>query len=560
MTQVRDERGQKGSSSDSVAVPALGPLGMLRWAWTQLTKMSTALVLLLMLAIAAVPGSLFPQRIQDPDAVNSYIEANPTSGPWLDRFQMFDVFSSYWFSAIYLLLFISLIGCVIPRAIQHYKAWRAKPPRTPTRLTRLPQYRRVLLGARDGAAAPSPSEAVQDAAEALKKRGYRVDTRDLDGDAPSVGAERGMWKEVGNILFHVALLGVLLSVGIGSLFGYKGQKIIVEDESFVNTLVAYDSFTPGTNFTADWLNPFSVRLDEFQADFNRDTTDPDQYGAPTDFEADVTVTAEPGAEPTSQKLKVNEPLNVGGTKIYLVGNGYAPVIRVTDGQGKVAYEGPVVTIPTDSVYTSSLVLKVPDAVPDQLGFVGLLLPTAVMSEDSMPRSVDPGLSNPVLILSSYFGDLGLDNGEAQNVYVLDVDELTELNSMMSANGAITLDGANRSAELPDGKGTIEFVDVKRYVGLDIHNDPGRIPAFISFVAAFVGLIMTLFIARRRAWVRASVGQDHNGIQCTVLEYGLLARGEDHRLGAEAEKLTGLWTSLWEDRGVRDFPLNSSGKA
>ena len=157
MTQVREKPEQKGNRNDSVAVPALGPLGMLRWGWTQLTKMSTALVLLLMLAIAAVPGSMFPQRIQDPDAVNSYIEANPTSGPWLDRFQLFDVFSSYWFSAIYLLLFISLIGCVIPRAIQHYKAWRAKPPRTPKRLTRLPQYRRVLLGGRDGAAAPSPS-------------------------------------------------------------------------------------------------------------------------------------------------------------------------------------------------------------------------------------------------------------------------------------------------------------------------------------------------------------------------------------------------------------------
>lgn len=560
MTQGRNSREHKSGRGGSVAVPALGPVGMLRWAWTQLTKMSTALVLLLLLAIAAVPGSMFPQRIQDPDAVNSYIEANPTSGPWLDRFQLFDVFSSYWFSAIYLLLFISLIGCVLPRAVQHYRAWRAKPPRTPKRLTRLPQYRRVLLGGREGAAAPSPSDAIQEAARALKKRGYRVDTRDLDGPAPSVGAERGMWKEVGNIVFHVALLGVLVSVAIGSLFGYKGQKIIVEDESFVNTLVAYDSFTPGTNFTPDWLNPFSVQLDNFEAQFHRDTTDPDQYGAPTDFEADVTVRDQPGAEPRSETLRVNEPLNVDGTKLYLVGNGYAPVIRVTDGNGDLAYEGPVVTIPTDSVYTSSLVLKVPDAAPDQLGFVGLLLPTAVTDEGSMPRSVDPGLSNPTLILSSYFGDLGLDNGESQNVFVLDVDSLTELNSMMSENGAITLDAADRTAQLPDGKGTIEFVDVKRYVGLDIHNDPGRVPVFLSFVAAFIGLLMTLFIARRRAWVRAYTGKDHNGVECTVLEYGLLARGEDHRLGAEAEKLTGVWTSLWEERGVRDFPHNSSGRA
>ena len=559
MTETRTPRPKKAQRSD-VEVPALGPLGMARWAWRQLTKMSTALVLLLLLAIAAVPGSLFPQRVQDPDAVTSYIEANPTMGPWLDRLQLFDVFSSYWFSAIYLLLFISLVGCVLPRAVQHFKAWRSKPPRTPRRISRLPQYRKVMLGGRDGAAAPSPDDAVEQAAAALKKRGYRVQTQDLGSAAPSVAAERGMLKEVGNILFHVALLGVLVSVAIGALFGYKGQKIIVEGESFVNTLVDYDSFNPGTNFDPDWLNPFSVRLNNFQATFNRDTSDPRHYGQPTDFNADLTVTDEPGATPQDVNLAVNKPLNVNGTKVYLVGNGYAPVIRVTDGEGNVAYEGPVVTVPSDSVYTSSLTLKVPDARPDQLGFVGLLLPTAVSEPGEIPRSADPALNNPALILSSFYGDLGLDSGQPQNVYVLNTENLTELNSMTSANGPILLDGQHREVQLPNGKGSVEFLDVKRYVGLDVHSDPGRIPAFISFVLAFIGLIMSLFIARRRAWVRAATTEDANGVRCTVLEYGLLARGEDHRLGAEAEKLTALWTSLWEDRGVREFHLNSSDKA
>ena len=559
MTKARTPRERKAQRS-AVEVPALGPVGMARWAWRQLTKMSTALVLLLLLAIAAVPGSLFPQRVQDPDAVADYIKANPVMGPWLDRFQLFDVFSSYWFSAIYLLLFISLVGCVIPRALQHFKAWRSKPPRTPRRISRLPQYRKVMLGGRDGAEAPTPDDAVEQAAAALKKRGYRVQVQDLGTGAPSVAAERGMLKEVGNILFHVALLGVLISVAAGSLFGYKGQKVIVEGESFVNTLVDYDSFNPGTNFNADWLNPFSVTLNSFEATFNRDTSDPDHYGQPTDFNADLAVRDSPGADPQDVHLAVNKPLNVDGTKVYLVGNGYAPVIRVKDGKGDVAYEGPVVTVPSDSVYTSSLTLKVPDARPDQLGFVGLLLPTAVSQDGSIPKSVDPGLNNPALILSSYTGDLGLDGGQPQNVYVLDTQGLTELNSMSNSNGPILLDGEHRKVDLPDGNGSIEFLDVKRYVGLDVHSDPGRIPAFVSFLVAFGGLIMSLFIARRRAWVRATETEDAQGVRCTVLEYGLLARGEDHRLGAEAEKLTALWTSLWEDRGVREYHLKSSDKA
>jgi cytochrome c biogenesis protein len=89
------------------------------------------------------------------------------------------------------------------------------------------------------------------------------------------------------------------------------------------------------------------------------------------------------------------------------------------------------------------------------------------------------------------------------------------------------------------------------VGLDVHYDPGKTGALVSFVLAFTGLLMSLFISRRRVWVRAARGTDEEGRACTVLEYGLLARGEDPRLAAEAERLGELWTGQWESAGVRD---------
>ncbi|MVT25168.1 cytochrome c biogenesis protein ResB, partial [Nesterenkonia alkaliphila] len=134
---------RSGSAKDrraEVTAPALGFTGMLRWAWTQLTSMRTALMLLLLLAVAAAPGSIFPQRVQDAFAVSTFIEERPVLGPILDFFQMFDVYSSVWFSSIYLLLFISLIGCIIPRARKHYQQMTSPPPRTPRRLERLPEY------------------------------------------------------------------------------------------------------------------------------------------------------------------------------------------------------------------------------------------------------------------------------------------------------------------------------------------------------------------------------------------------------------------------------------
>ncbi|MCQ6273143.1 cytochrome c biogenesis protein ResB [Pseudarthrobacter sp. R1] len=529
-------------SSDPVAaakaeatLPALGPIGMLRWAWTQLTSMRTALFLLLLLAVAAVPGSLFPQRPANPSVVTQYIKDNPNYGKLLDTLQLYDVYSSAWFSAIYLLLFISLIGCVVPRAIAHYKAMRSQPPRTPKRLSRLPEYGTLVIPADAGIPA---SEAITGAAGVLKKRGYRVEVRDSGGGRPSLGAERGFLKELGNLLFHVSLIGVLVCVAIGGLFGFRGQKILVEGDTFVNTLVGYDNFSPGTNFQPSWLEPFTITLDKFEVRFDRESTR--QFGQPIDFTARMTTREGPGAAPESKVLKVNEPLYFGEAGIFLVGNGYAPVITVRDGNGDTAFSGPVVSIPNDAVYTSSVVLKVPDARPQQLGFAGFFLPSAVKNDQGVSYSFDPDPFNPQLSLNSYMGDLGLDGGVPQNVYNLDVSNLTQLNGRELPAGGITLSPGG-TYTLPDGKGTVSFDGLKRYVGVDIRTTPGQSGVLVFSLLAVAGLMLSLYVNRRRVWVRTGTHEDGR----TMVEYGLLARGEDHRLAGEAEAVRKLLSAEWQ---------------
>ena len=552
----RGRKARAGKGGGDVQLPSLGPLGMVRWAWTQLTSMRTALFLLLLLAVAAVPGSLFPQRPANPAVVTQYLKDNPDTGPWLDRLQLFDVYSSVWFSAIYLLLFISLIGCVIPRARAHYRAMRSKPPRTPKRLSRLPEYGTLAVPASSGLTAAA---AVKEAAQLLRKRGYRVDVRDLDTDRPSVGAERGFAKEIGNLVFHTALIGVLICIAIGGLFGYTGQKIVVEGESFVNTLVGYDSFTPGTSFTEDQLAPYSLTLDEFNVRFDRES--PTHYGQPLDFEASVTVKDSPDAAEHAETLKVNAPLTIGGSRVYLVGNGYAPVVTVRDGDGNIALQGPVVSVPSDGMYTSLMVIKAPDAKPDQLGFVGFFLPTAMLDEQGVSFSGDPDPINPQLNLNAYYGDLGLDDGVPSNVYVLDTEDLTEINSRNLDAGGIVL-GVNETYELPEGKGSISFDGIKRYAALDIHYDPAKIWVLIFATLSLTGLAASLFLARRRIWVRTGTHADGR----IMVEYGLLARGEDQRLASEATAVRELLERQWlagaaavEDNGAGEASAPGSGQ-
>src|SRR3954447_9423476 len=74
--------------------PALSPVELSRWAWRQLTSMRTALVLLFLLAVAAVPGSVVPQEKIDAIKVANWREAHPTLTPIYEKLGLFSVFSS----------------------------------------------------------------------------------------------------------------------------------------------------------------------------------------------------------------------------------------------------------------------------------------------------------------------------------------------------------------------------------------------------------------------------------------------------------------------------------
>ena len=220
------------------------PLFWVRWFWRQLTSMRTALFLLLLLALAAVPGSVYPQRSADPNGVRLYFSQQPELAQVLDSLQLFDVYTSVWFSAIYILLFVSLVGCVLPRTKVHLNALRAKPVKTPELLTRMPVHQ---IG--------SKKISLEDAQTVLKKRGFRVA---IQGN--SVSAEKGYLKETGNLIFHYALLVVLIAIGIGGGYSYSGQRVLVEGETFVNNLASYDAFSPGPLFYEEELQPYSCLL------------------------------------------------------------------------------------------------------------------------------------------------------------------------------------------------------------------------------------------------------------------------------------------------------------
>ena len=517
-------------------LPSLGWRGALRWTWRQLTSMRVALMLLMLLAVAAVPGSVLPQRSQDAARVLEYLGDHPTLGEWLDRFGFFEVYSSVWFSAIYILLFVSLVGCIVPRTLSHARALRNRPPKTPVRFGRFP-------ATAEGTTTASPDEVTDAVAAHLRGPLRRLPTFrvDVGAEEPRLGrpatrtvaAERGYLRETGNLLFHLALLGLLVSVALGQLLHYRGQAIVTEDRGFANAVVDYDTFDKGAWFQPSSLTPFSMTLDSFDSEFASDTV---AFAQARDFTAHVTVTEPDGAQ-SAEQIKVNHPLTVDGAKIYLQGNGFAPEITVKDGAGETAFAGRVPFLPEDTMYTSRGVVKVPDVSggQEQIGLVGYFLPTAVVDQDGSARSVFPQPNNPLLVLEVYRGDLGLDDGVPQNVYRLDTANLTP---SVDDDGETVkiLVKPGETVDLPDGLGTVSLgKDVPRYVALDLRFDPSLAFVLTFALLALGGLAVSLFTPRRRVWVRSWETTGDDGRPVTRVELAGLARGDDAGLQREVDK-------------------------
>jgi cytochrome c biogenesis protein len=482
----------------------MGIIGWLRWAWRTLTAMKTALILLFLFALASVPGSLVPQRSVDPDQVARLYVSDPTLAEWYDRFQLFNVFTSSWFAAIYLLLFTSLIGCVLPRTATYVREVRRRPPAAPRNLSRLPHFAPL-----DG------SLTVEEAARRLRKLRFRVEV----GDG-WVAAEKGYLRETGNLLFHVSLLGLLVAVGMGSLYGYRGNVLVAEGDGFANTVAAYDRFIPGSQVSAESLEPFSFTLKDFQASYQ---VQGEKRGQELDYSAYLSVNDSPTAPTRDYTLKVNEPLQVNGTQTYLIGHGYAPVFKVTDGKGQVSFDGPVPCLIEDKpTMTSGCVVKAPDSQPSQLGFLLRFLPTS----NGAGGSIFPGALRPqVQLLGAFTGDLGLRSGQPQSVYELAPPEIMrKLTPLLMGTGQAPL-SAGQSIDLPKGAGKIEFTGVKEWMTLQIAYDPGRLPALLAAATAVVSIVLSLLVRRRRVWVRVKDG---------AAEVGGLTRTEGSAAGFTEE--------------------------
>jgi cytochrome c biogenesis protein len=489
-----------------------GPGETLRQAWREFRSMRTALILLVVLAAASILGSLFPQQGISPQRVTRYFQDHPGLAPVLDRLGLFDVFGSAWYMAIYLALLAALVACLVPRT----HVLRSRPPRG----GRLDRYRTRA----SFQTAASPEQATAAAGRVLARHRYRLARHDDE-----LAGEKGYLREAGSLLFHVSLLVLLLGLAYGKGFGYRGQAAIVEGETWANARVGYDTFSPGRFFGPGQLPPFQLRLDDFSNAFHDD-------GTPRAFVSRVAALDLDGRQLQAQGVAPNRPMTVDGVRVFQSDYGYVPVVRVAGGDGKVLKQEEVLTLRDPATEVSTGAVKVTAARP-QVG-LELTMFTGLRTAPDCPGGADfcndPRLVRPVLVVLPFKGDLQA--SRVQSVFSLDHDRLEPL------GGRPLILGLGQTGKLANGL-EVSFSALKQYSVLTLARDPGVPIVGVAAALLLLGLVLSLYITRRRVWVRASPSAGG----ATVEVAGLALQGKAAFVG----ELAGLAEEI--ERGTLDAP-------
>lgn len=394
--------------------------------------------LLILLAVVSIIGTVIKQNAATEEYIHRYgIQLYNV----LDFFNLFDMYHSWWFSAILLLLVANLIACSLHR---FPGVWRQISRDSSTKkledsmLKALPYVERIKL--------PRKGEVNEDEIRSHLKKWFNPPQR-LEGESSvTFFSETGRFSRLGVYIAHVSVLIILIGGLAGSLFGFRGFVNILEGETVDHIALRIKD--------EDVAKPigFSIRCDDFRVTFY-DLQRPEKLVK--EYTSDLTI-LENGKEVLKKTIEVNHPLHYKGLVFYQSSYGVIP--NVTLGiQWKNKKEKTVLkglegeTIP---IPHSEALLRILKYAPQVHNF-GEGVQVAVLKPNQPPRALWLLKNAPKL------------DQQRNDDFVL----------------------------------TFEEISTKEYTGLQVTKDPGVWVVWVGCSLMIIGFIVSFFFSHQRVWVR-----------------------------------------------------------
>ncbi len=399
-------------------------------------SMKLTISLLILLALLSIIGTLITQNASRLEYVQRY-----GIGLYevLNFFNLFDMYHSWWFSAVLLLLVINLIACSVQRLPGIFSQISRESGELEDRMLKaIPYVEKIQI--------PNPTKREENIQSSLKKwfkNWGRIETE----RAITLFSEKGRFSRLGVPITHLSILIILIGGILGSLYGFKGHVEILKGETIDRVLLrAKDEEVPKPL-------EFSVRCDDFKITY---------YDLPGRKEKHVKeytsllTILENGKEVLKRTVQVNHPLHYKGLAFYQAN--YGTVHDVTLGiqwrnkKEKATFKAPEgATVP---VPNSNDFIRVLQYAP-QVHTFGEGVQVVLLKPNQEPR--------PFWLLKAFpkFDE------QRKDEFIL----------------------------------TFEGNSPREYTGLSVTKDPGVWVVWIGCGLMIFGFIVSFFFSHQRVWVR-----------------------------------------------------------
>jgi cytochrome c biogenesis protein len=403
--------------------------------WDFFTSVRLTIVILLTLAATSIIGTLIPQNQEPADYFQAF-------GGFLyrlfDIFGLFDMYHSWWFQLLIVLLTINIIVCSIDRISANRRILFVKKPTFS--LARFRNFKRKEQFKDDRS-----TDQLQEVCQAFVKRNFRHSHMETTDAGYAIYGEKGRWTRFGVYTVHLSVVLLLVGGLIGSIFGFDGWVNIPEGESVSQIRLRSQAQVLQLDF--------EIRCDDFDVSFY-DT------GAPKEFRSSLTI-LEQGREVVKKDIIVNDPLRYKGVNMFQSSYGQLPSDKLVLS---------FTSTKTGMIYSM-------DASPNQLLTIPEKLGTFVLKElrrSAKFKSIDIG--------DAYVGILTPPNGDP--VEIILPARFPSFDKMRKGEVVIAV------AE-----------QVQRfYTGLQVTRDPGVWVVYSGFILMIIGCYITFFMSHQQMYV------------------------------------------------------------
>ncbi len=265
--------------------------------WSIFSSIRLSVITILLLALTSIIGTIIPQNQMENFYHHKYGE---TAANALAYLNVFDMYHSWWFQFLILILAINIIICSLDRFPAIWKIVKKKPA---FNIERFRNYKNLETIIVEGS-----FEGTEQKYKNLFRKKFGNFVFEPAENSFYLFGERGRWSRLGVYIVHASILLLLFGGLLGSISGFEGTLNITEG-TFEDTVTLKKS---QGHIKLD----FQIRCDKFEMSFY-------DNGVPNEYKSDLTI-IENGNEVLKKSIIVNDPLRYKGINIFQSSYGSIP--------------------------------------------------------------------------------------------------------------------------------------------------------------------------------------------------------------------------------------------